>query len=300
MEAAYYGYPIIYQDKVIAFATALGNNKFQISSAEADYINECGFDDVAIIYDADGCYISNGKNIKLVAENYEDMSLNRISLANAIGTNEQRMGVQSVVTSKVDEGELLGFVANDDQEETLAITPRISGYYSCTVDYLSQNPYDKLCWAACVGMVANYIHSELSLTAYSVATTYFDSTDETVFNNGVNRTVIAELLRNTYNCEYYQSLDYTPTDENIKRNISGGYPLVALFYVTDTGNGHTTVVDAIHTESHYIRVCDPGCGRIYVYRDYEHEDQSSYQEYAYTSPSTGNWLYMKEQVARFS
>ena len=237
---------------------------------------------ISFIYDAIGCYIYDGTEFKLAA--YAGYKIEErayltdyISSSSTPASNNNFLNLRSIIVTDISKSERLGYVATD--EEVYSTSP-----YS--------PPYG---WAACVAMIANKFN-DTSLTAEEVAHSYYGDD----FNHALNMIGIVELLRTTYTGEHYSSSDITPTDEVIKRNIEGDYPIVGGFMVTGGyEKAHATVIYAIHMNYNYISLCDPECGRMFVYRDTIHEDQSSYGEYAYTAPNSGAWLYMISQASRF-
>lgn len=306
-EYLHFSYPIIYNNDVILMATKYSSGKFQISSYEAEAINNSGMDAVSMIYDSEGFYLYDGNVFSLVSYSGETIDT-RANLSEYI--NESNSSQYSFKTLNTYVSSLSNQITITDltvksnlgyydfYSNTYSLNDSgMENYYYCPVEFVSQNNMD-ICWAACVAMVTNYINYvdyifkdepiEHVYTAEEVAIAYLG---EENMEAGADMSEIASLLRTTYTPDwFYASTEDTLSDELIKENLILECPIVAGFNIP-TFDPHAVVVDCIHMTAGYIRICDPLCYKMTIERDVINEDQSSYGEYAYMHPILGMWAY---------
>lgn len=285
-------------------ATSL-NDKFQITTYEAELLEDSGLDQVALIYDSNGLYFYDGMTFELVHESSEHIE-GRESIHDITQTSSRILtpAISEIVLSDLNASENL---FNDDPLISVASTS-IDTYYAATVDFVSQNDMNT-CWAACVAMLTNTLNNH-NYSAEEIAIAYLGETAmengltldhvSTILRGEVNYTSIMDedILEDCYCDEDYAYLTYTISDENIQWCMEDYRPIVGAFIRTGGNQGHhAVVIDAIYRSAGYIRVCDPNIGRIYSYRDTINEDQRYYGEYTYIHPDTEVLYYMVGQIA---
>ena len=290
-----YSYPIIYNNKIVLFATAAyENSRFEISTYEAELLEESNLASCAFIYDADGFYLFDGRHFIPVeyneqrVDNRESLKDSTLCRANTpIDSTEYNFETSCITTSVIANSIALPY-QNTQNNSRAHIT---GDYYACTVDFISQTS-EQNCWAACVAMVVNFMHN-LNETCTSIANAY-----PQYATNGATRSQVATLLQNDFDLGGYRSSEPGLTDETILTNIDNDYPIIGDFNVV-TGNHHAVVIDVIHTSANYIRLCDPKTGRKYVYRSSDESHPNYYGKYTYVCSVSNNTLYMVGQVSRF-
>lgn len=294
-----YSYPLLYNDDVVLMATKV-ENRFQITTYESELIEQSGFADISLVYMDGNLFIVNIDRTVYYDE-HNDSELNY----------EKAQSIQRVCAdndpyyTNINTTHLL-FDGNKTQNIN-----RINGYYSATVDFVSQYSTET-CWAASLAMVTNYINGH-NYSAMDIAGAYFGVNSPNI-NNGLDFVNVRQLMTGdlTYtsgmdtdildDCfcddDYYYSTS-TLCDTLIMYCMQDYEPIIAGFTRTGGFQGHhACVIDAIHTVAGYIRICDPNCGRIYCYRS-DDEMQSYQGEYVYTSPASNYFYYMQEQISTY-
>lgn len=280
-----YVYPIIYDDAVVAIATPLCCGKFQISTKDAQAIQESGFKDFALIYDKDGTYIFNGYSVNLVSGSIYPIE-SRVSISDLLTENTD---VVSTLTTGVELTDVRNTHSLDYQRSNEISSITGSSYEYLNVVHVAMVPDTKTCWAASVAMISNFLKGT-SLTAHDVASAYHNGADYSD-KRGVNLNDTAYLLRRVYDCDYsaYGSNSLSsanPSDGIILRNIRGGYPVLGRMNVSGVPDqNHAVVIYGIDVLGGYISIDDPQSGTVTSYRCYHaiHESNSYYEKYVYTS-----------------
>lgn len=307
-----YMYPLIYDGEIIMAATALGNDKFQISLDFARMIAGSNVQNAAFVFDASGCYIYDGNkfNRTLVTDDIQDEVNNRITLDSFIEKSVSHKNTAIVSTSyivddmfsitNVDSCELLGY--GTDAE---ALSRSYSGYYGVSIDYEGQANY-QICWAAAVVMALSAFDINVG-SSLEVACDWLGVNDL----SGLTAAEQAQNVHQTKNAlnhylngfATYSSYAYTViTDEAIARNLNGGYPVIGGF--TRGSVGHMVTICGINVDRDWLYFYDPaynnssdGYKIIHRYTSGT-EDQEIYGNYAYLGAS-GYWYYYQDTVCRW-
>ena len=238
--------PIIWNNEIVASAFDAGNGNYSIETSLAASISETGFDDVAIVYDRDEVYLFNGLDFVLlkksnicVAER-DDIDLNTI-----------KDKPHHITTTNMIDNDRIRLSLGDKRAR--ATLP----YAECDVKYVTQLPYENLCWAACVAMVKNYI-SGTSLTAPDVSRKTFGTLKDATQSG----TEVQKCMRNHYGLNYtYNS--YAPGENVIFNNLSDGHPIIGVFSPT-SGDRHACVIIKSNPFSYFINILDPMSGLITI------------------------------------
>lgn len=161
---------------------------------------------------------------------------------------------------------------------------RAQRYFECDVDYVTQNPYDHLCWAASCACIVNYCNGT-NLTTYNVATNYYGFTD---YNRGLLPIYGPDVLAN-YGLSYtFKS--QSPSGNTVLENIQAGYPLLTSWQ-SYGGVHHATCVYATDIMNGNIYVMDPEAG--FTTATHFNDEYDGYI-YRYYSAAVGDWLYSTE------
>ncbi len=297
LETTCYSYPILYDDTVVLMATSGNGDHFQITTYEADLLksNPTDTDRIAFINDDTHLYFYDGVEMKCV-DTYESVE-NRVSLQTYSTESfcHEASARDILQMTYLGNSMLLGY-EDIPYIQASGMRGGYDNYYSCTVDFVSQDTLTD-CWAASVAMVTNYING----TSYTSQQVY-DQSIQYIEGRGATMHEIAYILRYKYGCGSFSVFDTDSllSDSAYVTNMVCYCPVVAGFKIAGRSQHHATVVDAIHTASGYIRVCDPYVGRIYTYRFYDDPTQSYYGEYAYTSPASSDRLYMVSGASIYS
>ena len=264
-------YPLKLDDKLTAWAIAFktGNDiSYQISTELVSEVvsvvqNNMQF---AIIYDYDNCYLYDGSSLHLLKHSFEH--------------TEKRLVLQSVSDipsssniklSCMDDSEILGY--------STPISTRALTVYKCNVEYVTQHPYDNICWAATVACIVNYKLNK-NLSAVDVAQVQYGlSNFDRTLAIGLER----DLLSKTYGLPYtYQP--HSTSASNILYNIQHDYPIFGTFKQSNTTKNsyHAATIYGINTSNSNIFIMNPTSGSCVGTYD---GTQSTYK---FISPATGN------------
>lgn len=134
---------------------------------------------------------------------------------------------------------------------------RIQTYFSCDVKYVTQNPYNQICWAASTAMIVNYLKGT-SYTAVDVAKAKLGND----FNQGLDTDRVVVFMNDTYEIGYSYH-DIGPSEAAVLENIKAGYPLYASASIN--GSSHAVVIFAVNPVLGYFSFFDPLQGAVSVY-----------------------------------
>lgn len=238
-------YPLFVEDVIVAFAFQIDSdnlNFLQISTDIVDEFNKYyhnGFS-VALIYDSFGCNLYQNNEITFLKES-EMKQLERDNIWE--GKNKDNL-------SHIETTELKTTYDLNYQPKISAM--RANSYESVSVTYVSQNPYDSICWAASIACTLNAIKGT-NYTAVDIAKAHFGV-------NNFNKKLFLYNLDNVIN-KYGVSYSYkskVPGDSVIIKNIINGYPVLANFNFKDVS--HVVTVYGINTIGGYLYIMDPAVG----------------------------------------
>lgn len=157
---------------------------------------------------------------------------------------------------------------------------------TCNVSYVTQNGATNYCWAATVACIGNYLTGK-SKTAIEIAKSYWG----TNYNKSLEPSIAVNVLKSQYNKSYtYKS--YVPTDSTLYNNLISGYPLYGRMINPNSAQTHAVTIYSYSMTGGYIAVMDPEYSYgIVVYSKYT---SGVGYRYGYTSPASGNDLYLCE------
>ena len=239
-------FPLYYNSKLVALTTTMDNEHYQIETALARKIAQSGVSNITILYDAENCYLYDGYEFISAFDNLtpfagRSLLVNSRNIADTTG----------LLLTDLSETEELGYYSSLDS--------RASDTYRCSVRYITQNPYDNLCWAAVTATIVNYVNGD-NLNTVKVAKKCLDS-DE-IEDVGVTLDTVAGYFKDIYGLNYI-SKDKAPSDDTILTNLKNDYPIYGsflLYHSDGSTNGHGTTIFAINLMSGYISVMDPKTG----------------------------------------
>lgn len=236
-------YPILDQNCVLRmFAYDIGAESMIVTTALAEQISEIvdSDDEIAVIYDANGCYLArNGCNlIRLGVSSFAVTERDSIDVSSPFNGED-------VTFSRIERIQSI-----DASNSSLTRSARsILG-----AGFVSQNPPSNICWAACVASIANYRNGG-SRTAKSVAQAYLGSS----YNRALATSSIPAVL-SANGVSGYSYRGSWPADSTVNNNINAGYPIVGIMSVNgNTVNNHAVVVRGC-TYMVDIQVMDPEFG----------------------------------------
>lgn len=236
-------YPLTVNNQLVLWAIPV-DGQFQVSGGLVSEINEAVNADTpfALIYDSRSAFIYSDGVVSMLKQ-YNDVIESRDTLnLNASFT------VQGIETVSLSEGKLLGYTS------MISNISRASVNYACSVNYVTQQPYDNLCWAATVACIVNYVNGT-SLDAVTVAKRYYGNTD---FDQGIGCDNLREKIQD-YGLIYYQYSIGEPFDNKILSSIIAGYPVGGTFDVVG-GDYHACTIFGINVIAGRIQVMDPEFG----------------------------------------
>lgn len=236
-------YPLFYQNEIIAAAMRTTGGHFQIVTYLADYLNDYILEDISIIYDTTDCYIYDGANFTSLYDSGEYLNYRNSIVSHAPTTSQAAVITLSKLTPTV--------ILNHQPTNTISPAAINAGSLSIAVTFVTQQPYDNLCWAACTAMVGNKLLNT-NYTAADIATIKYGETNFDKIGTIID-------ITNILNTRFFASYSYTfaNLDESkVTTNLNANKPLIARFEYA-SGNGHFVCVYGINTVSHYIMVLDP-------------------------------------------
>lgn len=245
-------YPLFDGTHLVALAICVDGEHYQIETALANAIAEIGAANAAIVYDLGHCYLYDGIDFINIA----DTSI----LIDGRAVLPEENNLARVYNLKV-----TNICPSDALNYTSLQAARAGTYYSCNVRYITQSPYNQLCWAACCAMIANCVNETTIYTTESISRRYFNST--TVVNLGVAADDCAIFMQNRLGLDYTYN-GCVPSDNAILINIRNGYPIYAScdWYRSDSNGSHAVVVYGVNPTSAYVSLMDPEFGSTSAHR----------------------------------
>jgi len=243
-------YPLFSGNELVAILYNIGDSVYQVMNGMDELIKDIDCSEIAIVYDSDGCHVFDGEEF------------HQIYVANNPGTIKDCLATDAG-TVLLDEIQVSDFTVSYDLGYTNVVTPRNGDSYILGVSYVTQNPYDNLCWAASIAAITNY-KTGSSLTAVGVASTYFSSKGLPFTDDDIDITEVAS--RFSYHLPYMSySLRYqVPTDAQIANNITAGNPILGSFEVQAAGGWHDIVIRGYDTSLGQLYAIDPQTGFVLI------------------------------------
>lgn len=160
-----------------------------------------------------------------------------------------------------------------------------SDYIQCGVSYVTQNPYNNLCWAASCVSIMNYLTTN-RYTIVELAQAHHNSISEVIFNQTINPGVETTVLRRFGGLTYTYRYGTIPSVTVIRNNIQAGKPIYSHWSVSST-QYHAVVIKGTGMNGNYayLYVVDPQFGYTNA--------QLSNGAYTYTSAYSGRVLRME-------
>ncbi len=237
-------YPLKIENELIAWAIAVENDntsEFQITTALVEEVNSIlttGME-ITFIYDYEHCYLFNGVEFYLIRKNTL-----KVEGRSTLNINQVKATTTDLHLTNINSSHSLNYSV---------VTPRAPIYYSCSVNFITQNPHSNLCWAASVASIVNY-RKDKNYTAIQVAQKKFG---ETNFNNSVYPEEVPNILT-SYLVLFYSYKNEVPSGSAILHNIKQDFPIYASF--RHSNGYHAVVVYGINVSGGYLSIMDPEFG----------------------------------------
>ncbi len=248
-------YLLFENDSIVSLAYQVNTLQFQFMNYLASSIQKIDATSGALIYDANGCYFFDGS--QFLPLGYTDSVIegrSQVSLASYTDTLNLEL-------TNLNNKQKLNYVPN-----TTGI--RTPANYTCSVSYITQDPYKNLCWAATFATISNYVNNT-SYDAVTVAKALYGETD---FNKGITTSQATSLFQ-AFGL-YYSYVGYPPSDNTLVANLRNGYPIYGIF------NHHAVTVYGVNVTAGRIMLMDPQYGSITSYYD-------TIDGYSYIHPVSG-------------
>ena len=256
-------YLLFENNDIVSLAYKVDEHKYQFMSALTALIDNSGEDSFCIVYDKYSCYLYNG-------DSFVELSYNE----------EYAVDSRGVILSETQVSNANLNITDVSQSVSLNYTSsmslmRVQTNYFCSISYVTQNPYDNICWAATTAMISNSVNGT-SLTAVDVASDYYTDTD---FDHGLNPSIVDDVMRSRYNLSYTYK-NQVPSDGVILSNIVDGYPIYASFLRSDGNGGHAVALYGVNVIAGRIVIMNPLTGSNTCFLD-------SDGNYSYVSSISG-------------
>lgn len=251
-------YLLLENNEIVTVMYEVEETRYQIMPNLAIDIRQTGATNIALIYDINGCHLYDGLKIITLG------NTNMIVEGRADLTEAEELELSKLALVNIAETQKLNYISN-------TVNTRSQANYMCSVSYVTQLPDDKICWAATLACIVNYVKGT-SLTAKQVAKAKNGATD---YNHG--------LYDKTMNSEYnmnYKYHNYKPSDNVMLTNIKNGYPIYGSF--TWTNGRHAVTIYGINVLAGCIMIMDPKFGATTSYL--------SSNGYTYVSSYSGTTL----------
>jgi hypothetical protein len=244
-EEIYSAFPLLYNNELVALAIEVENGNYQISSGLAAKIDDTGISNFSLVYDSHAVYLYDGEDFTFLSESSIEIP-SRLEIEDNVAKNS-RISLD---------------LCNLNQSVSLRYFPepesRIANYYECPVEYVPQGYKTKLCWAATIACISNYVKGT-ELTADEIAIAENGEVDYQNYTMAPRAT--ASLMRSVYKLNYTYKAQ-APSDNVILRNIKTDYPLYSVFQVDSATNTHAATIYGVNVISGFIMVMDPEFGSV--------------------------------------
>lgn len=267
-------YVISENENIVSLAYRADQDHYQIMTYLAEKIAETGERSFAVVYDQIGCYLYTGERFVLLCTSGETIETRKSISADpaddtAVLSISSAEGYRKLPYS--------GIMPLDYEPTT----------YLCSVNYVTQDPYDYICWAACTAMIVNCLKNT-SYDADDVAKEYWGRSN---FNRPLETSEVADFLKYRYDV-IYGYLDHIPSDDCMYRNIKNGYPIYASLISPEADMGHAVVIYGINIIAGRIVIMDPAYGSQTCY------SSGNGSNYSYTSPANGCTYIIARSICR--
>ena len=237
-------YPIMSNGELVLWAVPI-EGKFQITNGLVKEIRMLvrRNQPFALVYDADSVYAYLNDNLALLRQSNQSV-LSRDKINSVEDVSPYR-----IETARLDANiplEYGTYMMNAEQTRATNV--------SCNVSYVTQNPYNKICWAAAIACIANY-KNNTNYTAVNVAQNRYGSNN---FNQAINVEAFTVNIRR-YGLPYYVDAYYENFDNKIYNSLLADNPVGGAFDVVES-SFHATTIFGINILAGRIQVMDPEFG----------------------------------------
>lgn len=245
--------PLKCNDELVAWTVKFyveNDALFQISTSYIEEIN--ALDDItdsyALIYDREACYLYDGTTLRCLGLFNADID-NRIAVPSADALADD----SNIILSCANKPIPLGYTS---VASSRGLVLPVSSY-SCNVEYISQLPYDKLCWAASIACILRYNYNK-SYTMEEVVKEKFNGQFR---NEGLYPGDAPDIINRFGNIEY--TYIGTISSARIINSLKNDYPICGVFFQNNDPYGATHIAVICRclcnnaNEVETIRVMDP-------------------------------------------
>lgn len=263
-------YVISENENIVSLAYRADQEHYQIMTYLAEKIADTSEKSFAIVYDQIGCYLYTGERFVLLCTSGETIETRKSISADpaddtAVLSISSAEGYRRLPYS--------GIMPLYDQTEFL-----------CSINYVTQKPYDSICWAACTAMIVNRLN-KTSYNAEEVAIAYWGGSN---FNQALETSKVADFMKYRYNV-IYAYMEQIPSDNCKLRNIKAGCPIYASLLSPGMSN-HAVVIYGMNIIAGRIVIMDPMIGSQTCY--------SSSGNYRYVCPVNGHTYIIGKVICR--
>lgn len=262
-------YPLFCDGEMVAIVYDIGNSKWQLMTGMAELIDKLELTEIAIIYDQEGCHVFDGEQW------YQILEAMSIDETKGILTESVRLNA-SVLLADLSSSVELGF------ENTTSVRRDADESYYLNVPFVSIGNYTYLSWASSIASIANYRNGS-SLTTESVAQNCLGVVADVTRELGV----VYQFLNNY--CGGYSPYTVIPSDDELKRNLRDGYPILGFFKNERPWNLYAVIYGMTSLGTMYIM--DPMEGLIMA-------TKNATYGYSYVAPSSNNFTRLQYVISR--
>lgn len=265
----YSAFPIIYNDKMVALATKISEENYQITTDLADAISLTNISKGCIVYDTNSAYLFDGVAIHHLMTSEETIN----SRGNLLEANLCNFQNDVLLSS---------FYKTISLNYRITLGARTQTYWSCGVKYVKQGK--NLCWAATVACINNYINGT-NLTSEAVAKKKFGNSN---YNNGLADNEVCSFMNSQYKLGYAYK-NQVPSNNAILKNIKNKYPIYGSFI--SKVSRHAVTIYGVNLISGYITVMNPSSGSMTI--------KEANGKYSYVSSGNGYTYTMDRGICKY-
>lgn len=276
-------------EEIASLAYRSQENPFEFMTRLAKLINATDQKNISIVYDFDGCYLYNGEDFINLCFSQENI------------TSRKKVG--QAVQEELTEIVLGDLDVRRSLKYDISVVRSSSVNFFCDVKFVSQRPFTKLCWAACVAMVVEAVNGS-SNTAQAIAMIKFGPTN---YNQPLDFADTATFMRENFGLQY-TNITNAPSDNTLIANISNGYPVIGGFDCLEPNKiGHAVVIYGVNGIAGRIVFMDPNLGSKTCYYTtayhtyaYFYDTENKEYRYAYTNETNAIIYVLSEGIVMYT
>jgi len=245
-------YPLFSDKRFFSTALVDVSEKEPVISVSATLANRInsqviGGESIALIYDKEGLHIYTGGEITLLNTSGR-IAEGRSSIYQSYS---EIRNISSIETREAIPVYDIGY-----QSMSAEMARNSASWVGLNVRFVTQHPYDQICWAASIAAIGNYVFNA-SHTAVNVARHRFPAPQN--FNRALTIGDARALLLSYWGLAF-QADTANFNYNQVIRNLNGGFPLYASFRFS--GGGHAVVITGVSAMSGLLGIMDPWTGNV--------------------------------------